>query len=156
MQTTLGGKIIGLSSIDSEILVVIHAKRCPSVHPQMYKVPTFLPTNSPSNKGLNPSHHSIALFLMRDRHLGVLSRALGNNKFLLAAMDYFTKWVEAKPLAQIKEANVIKFNCKNILSRFGISRAFVSDNGTRFVRNKVKDLLDQLKIEFYNSTLSYP
>ena len=62
--------------------------------------------------------------------MGVLPRAPGNKKFLLVAMDYFTKWVEAEQLAQIKEVDVIRFIQRNILSRFGILRAFVSDNGT--------------------------
>ena len=53
------------------------------------------------------------------------------------------------------EVDVIKFIRHNILSRFGISRAFVSDNRTQFVGQKVKRLLNKLKIEFYNSTLSY-
>ncbi|GFS36376.1 hypothetical protein Acr_00g0045620 [Actinidia rufa] len=81
---------------------------------------------------------------------------LGNKRFLLAATDYFTKWVEAELLAQIREGDVIKFICKSILSRFDIPRAFVSDNGTQFVGSKVRNLLEQLKIEFYNSTPSYP
>ena len=42
------------------------------------------------------------------------------------------------------------------MSRFGIPRAFISDNGTQFIGKKLKDLLEQLKIEFYNSTPSYP
>ncbi|XP_057482051.1 uncharacterized protein LOC130768985 [Actinidia eriantha] len=88
--------------------------------------------------------------------VGVLPRALGNKRFLLAAIDYFTKWVEAKPVAQIREVDVIKFIRRNILSRFGIPRAFVSDNGTKFIGSKVRSLLEQLKIEFYTSTLSYP
>ena len=57
----------------------------------------------------------------------------GTKKFLLATTDYFTKWVEAEPLAQIRETNIIKFIRRNILSRFGIPRAFVSDNRTEFV-----------------------
>ena len=75
---------------------------------------------------------------------------------MLAAIDYFIKWVEAEPLVQIMEMNVIKFIKRNILSRFGIPRAFISDNGTQFIDKKVKNLLEQLKIEFYNSTPSYP
>lgn len=85
----------------------------------------------------------------------VLPRALGNKKFLLAATDYFMKQVEAEPLGQIKEMDVIRFIRRNILSRFGIPRAFISDNENQIIGKKVKDLLDQLKIEFYNSTLSY-
>ena len=65
------------------------------------------------------------------------------------------KWVEAEPLAQFREIYAIRFICRNILSIFGIPQAFISDNGTQFVGQKVKDLLRQMKIEFYNSTLSY-
>ena len=87
--------------------------------------------------------------------MGVLSRAPGNKKFLLAAINYFTKWVEAEPLTQIKKANVIKFIDKIILSRFGIPRVFVLENGMQVLDQKVKNLLEQLKIEFYKSTPSY-
>ena len=62
--------------------------------------------------------------------VGVLPRAPGNKRFLLAAIDYFTKWVEAEPLAQIMEINVIRFIQRNILSMFGIPRAFILDNDT--------------------------
>ncbi|KAL0446274.1 UNVERIFIED_CONTAM: hypothetical protein Slati_1755300 [Sesamum latifolium] len=41
-------------------------------------------------------------------------------KFFLVAIDYFTKWVEAKPLARITEGKVIKFIWKNIICRFGL------------------------------------
>ena len=62
--------------------------------------------------------------------------------------DYFIKWIEAELLAQITDMDVIKFIRINILWRFDIPGAFISDNGTQFVGKKVKDLLEQLKIEF--------
>ena len=63
--------------------------------------------------------------------VGVLPKALRNKRFLLAATDYFTKWVEVTPLTQIKEMDVIKFIRKNILSKFSIPIAFISDNGQK-------------------------
>ena len=57
----------------------------------------------------------------------------GNKKVLLAATNYFTKWVEAKPLVQIKEVDIIIFIYRNILLRFDIPIPFVSDNATQFV-----------------------
>lgn len=63
--------------------------------------------------------------------------------------------VVTEPLAHFREVDVKKFIRNNIISRFGIFRALVSDNGTQFVGQKVKKILDELKIEFYNSTLSY-
>ncbi|GFZ05267.1 hypothetical protein Acr_17g0008390 [Actinidia rufa] len=88
--------------------------------------------------------------------VGVLPKAPGNKRFVLAATDYFMKWVEAEPLAQIREVDMIKFIRRSILSRFDIPWAFVSDNSTQFVGSKVKNLLEKLKIEFYNLTPSYP
>ena len=56
----------------------------------------------------------------------------------------------------IREVDVTKFIRRNILLRFGIPRAFVSDNKTKFIGQKVKNMLFELKIKFYNSMLSYP
>ena len=85
-----------------------------------------------------------------------LPRAPRNKKFLLAATDYFTKWLEIESLDQIKEMDVIRFIGINVFSKFGIFRAFMSDNGTQFVGKTVKDLLEQLKIKFFNTMPSYP
>nr|KYP53812.1 Retrovirus-related Pol polyprotein from transposon 17.6 [Cajanus cajan] len=61
--------------------------------------------------------------------LGPFPIAKGQCKFLLVAVDYFTKWVEAKPLASITAANVQKILWKSIITRFGIPYALVTDNG---------------------------
>ena len=50
-------------------------------------------------------------------------------KFLVVGIDYFTKWVEAEPLAKITQQNVKNFVWKGIACRFGVSRVLVSDNG---------------------------
>ena len=41
-------------------------------------------------------------------------------KFLVMGIDYFTKWVEAEPLAKITQQNVKNFVWKNIMCRFGV------------------------------------
>nr|KYP76728.1 hypothetical protein KK1_020981 [Cajanus cajan] len=46
--------------------------------------------------------------------------AKGQSKFLLVAIDYFTKWIEAEPLATITVGMVQKFLWKNIITRFGM------------------------------------
>ncbi|KAL0305141.1 UNVERIFIED_CONTAM: hypothetical protein Sangu_3048900 [Sesamum angustifolium] len=53
--------------------------------------------------------------------VGPLPQATGQRKFLIVAVDYFTKWVEAEPLAKISEKEVIKFLWRNIVCRFGHS-----------------------------------
>ncbi|GJW39172.1 reverse transcriptase domain-containing protein [Tanacetum coccineum] len=56
-------------------------------------------------------------------------------KFLVVAVDYFTKWVEAAPLATITGNNILKFVWNNIVCRFGIPGIIISDNGKRFAEN---------------------
>ena len=52
--------------------------------------------------------------------MGPFFTATRQLKFLVVGIDYFTKWVEAEPLATITEKNVQDFVWKNIICRFGI------------------------------------
>ena len=61
--------------------------------------------------------------------LGPFLMASGPRMFLLVAIDYFTKWVEAEPLVKITEAKVQDFVWKSIVCRFGLSRTLITDNG---------------------------
>jgi len=54
--------------------------------------------------------------------LGPFHKGAGQVKFLIVAIDYFAKWIEADPLAKISAANVIKFFKTNILSKFSVHR----------------------------------
>lgn len=51
---------------------------------------------------------------------------------MLVIIDYFTKWVEADDFVNIWDVNVKKFVCKNIITRFGVSRALILDIGLQF------------------------
>ena len=61
--------------------------------------------------------------------VGPLPVAAAQKKFLLVATDYFSKWVEAKAYASIKDKDITKFILKNIICRFGIPQAIIADNG---------------------------
>ena len=41
--------------------------------------------------------------------VSLFPKAAGNKRYLLVGIDYFTKWVEAEPLANIKDADAKKF-----------------------------------------------
>ncbi|GAU39516.1 hypothetical protein TSUD_68800 [Trifolium subterraneum] len=69
--------------------------------------------------------------------LGPFTTSQGQAKFLLVVVDYFTKWIEAEPVATISSERVKKFYWKNILCRFGIPKYIVSDNGTQFTSESV-------------------
>ena len=62
--------------------------------------------------------------------LGPFPLAIRQMKYLIVAIKYFTKWIEAEPVAQITSHKVQHFVWKNIVCRFGVPRRLVSDNGT--------------------------
>ena len=47
--------------------------------------------------------------------------------YILVAVDYVSKWVEAIPCRNNDHKTVIRFLKENILSRFGIPHAIISD-----------------------------
>ncbi|KAF5468681.1 hypothetical protein F2P56_012818 [Juglans regia] len=56
----------------------------------------------------------------------------GGVKFVIVAVDYFTKWVKAEALATITTRAITNFLWKSIICRFGIPQSFISDNGRNF------------------------
>ncbi|KAL0412184.1 UNVERIFIED_CONTAM: hypothetical protein Slati_3808100 [Sesamum latifolium] len=82
----------------------------------------------------------------RGRHCRPFPSGRGQRKFLLVAVDYFTKWVEAEPLARITEGEVMKFIWKNIICHFGIPREIISDNDRQFQGRKIQEWCQGLRI----------
>jgi hypothetical protein len=64
--------------------------------------------------------------------VGPLPAAQGNCRFTGVTVDYFTIWVEAKPLGNIKAPTTQKFFWQNIICRFGVLRELTVDNGKQF------------------------
>ena len=69
---------------------------------------------------------------------------------------YFTKWVEAEPLATITKQKIHNFVWRTIICRFGIPRALVSDNGKQFDNAKFRDFCAKLGIKNYYSSPAHP
>ncbi|GJU54820.1 reverse transcriptase domain-containing protein [Tanacetum coccineum] len=53
------------------------------------------------------------------------------NKYILVAIDYVSKWVEAQAFPASDARNVVNF-LKRLFARFGIPKALISDRGTHF------------------------
>ena len=64
--------------------------------------------------------------------VGPLPTAQENYKYAVVAVEYFTKWVEAKPLINITSEVVRKFFWQNIICRFGIPKELTVDNDKQF------------------------
>ncbi|RDY09072.1 Pol polyprotein, partial [Mucuna pruriens] len=78
--------------------------------------------------------------------LGSFPMAKGQVKFLLVDVDYFTKWIEAEPLATITTQKVQRFVWQNIICRHGIPNSMVTDNGTQFVNKSLREVYEELQI----------
>jgi len=71
----------------------------------------------------------------------------GQCKFLLVRVDYFTKWIEVKPLAGITTQNVQNFIWKNIICLFCIPRVFIIDNSLQFIDRGLSEFYEGLGIK---------
>jgi hypothetical protein len=61
--------------------------------------------------------------------VGPLPTAQGNYKYAMLAVEYFTKWIEVKPLVNITSASLKKIGCdlfKDFYHQMGIEAAFAS------------------------------
>ena len=77
-------------------------------------------------------------------------------RYAIVAVDYFTKWVEAEPLATITEAKTSNFLWRNVICRFGIPYAIVTDNGRQFDNTKFRAMCHQLGIKNFFSSPAHP
>ena len=74
----------------------------------------------------------------------------------MVSADYFTKWVEAKALANFRDVDMKKFVWKKIITRFRVTRALVSDNGLQFDSKIFREYCGSLKITNRYSSPAYP
>ncbi|KMT05943.1 hypothetical protein BVRB_7g164330 [Beta vulgaris subsp. vulgaris] len=61
--------------------------------------------------------------------LGLFPPASRQRRFLLVVVDYFTKWVDAAPLASITDKQVQQIIWQHLITRFGVPRILILDNG---------------------------
>jgi IS30 family transposase len=88
--------------------------------------------------------------------LGPLPPAQGNLKYVVVAVEYFSKWIEAKPLATITSVTVQKFCWQNIVCRFGVSKAITMDNGTQLEAEAFKEFCEQIGTKIHFASVRHP
>ena len=60
----------------------------------------------------------------------VISKASNGHKYILVAIDYFTKWVEAALYKSVTQAVVARFLKHDIICCYGMLGKLIIDNGT--------------------------
>lgn len=84
-----------------------------------------------------------------------LPKQTRGHEFILVAIHYFTKWVEAASYATITSKHVAKFIKNNIICHYGVLHELISDNGSRF-RKEITSLLEEFKIKYHRSSSYRP
>jgi hypothetical protein len=88
--------------------------------------------------------------------VGPMPPGKGSRKFLVVAVDYFTKWAEAEAMAAITITNIICFLWRSVVCRFRIPHALVTDNGTQFDSQQFRKWCFELRIRNYYSSVLCP
>ncbi|XP_055819392.1 uncharacterized protein LOC129888443 [Solanum dulcamara] len=82
--------------------------------------------------------------------------ASNGHRFILVAIDYFTKWVEASTYKAVTKKVVADFVRNNIICRFGIPESIITDNAANINSDLMKEICERFKIAHRNSTTYRP
>nr|GEZ11544.1 protein NYNRIN-like [Tanacetum cinerariifolium] len=77
------------------------------------------------------------------------------NRYILVAVDYLSKWVEAKALPTNDARVVVKF-LKYLFARFETPRTIISDRGTHFCNDKFAKVMSKYRITHRLATAYHP
>jgi hypothetical protein len=74
----------------------------------------------------------------------------------VVAVEYFTKWIEAKPLVNIVAVGLKRFFWQNIICHFGVPRGITVDNAKQFDCHLFKDFCYQMRVEAAFASVYHP
>ena len=134
--------------------MALYVEGCPTIVKRCEKCKKFSPIPRKPSQELLPLASPWPFAQWGLDIVGPSPRAPGNKKFLLVASDYFSKWVEAEPLAHIRDNNTRKFIWRNIITRFGIPNALISDKRLSLI--VVPSMLATSIMEFGLTPEHYP
>jgi transposase InsO family protein len=86
--------------------------------------------------------------------VGPLTKAPGGIMHLLVAIDKFSKWIEASPICSMRSKEAVEFFI-DIIYRFGIPNAIITDNGSNFTSKKFLCFCDNNNIRIDWAAVSH-
>ncbi|XP_059070734.1 uncharacterized protein LOC131077143 [Cryptomeria japonica] len=81
----------------------------------------------------------------------ITNHSSGGHRWILVAIDYLTKWVEAIPTKQATSRVVIKFMMENIITRFGVPARIITDNSMCFRSEELDTFYEEYDIKVSHS-----
>ncbi|KAK3024810.1 hypothetical protein RJ639_044120 [Escallonia herrerae] len=88
--------------------------------------------------------------------LGPFPMATGQRRFVIVAIDYFTKWTKAEPLATITASKCEEFLWKNVVCCFGVPKILITDNGKQFDNSNFRSFCEGLSISLRFTSVAHP
>jgi transposase InsO family protein len=79
-------------------------------------------------------------------------KASNGHRFILVAIDYFTKWVEACSYVYVTQKVVKRFIERDLICRYGLPERIVTDNAKNFNGKMIVELCTKWKIKHSNSS----
>ncbi|PKI73415.1 hypothetical protein CRG98_006185 [Punica granatum] len=79
-------------------------------------------------------------------------KASDGHLFILVAIDYFTKWIEAITLASVTAKVVAHFLKRDVIARYGVPATIITNNAKKLNNKIIDKLCAQFKIQHRNST----
>ncbi|CAL0310723.1 unnamed protein product [Lupinus luteus] len=74
-------------------------------------------------------------------------RASNGHRFILVAIDYFTKWVEASSYASVTRKVVLRFIKRDLICRYGLPNQIITDNATNLNNKMMTEMCEKFKIK---------
>ncbi len=78
------------------------------------------------------------------------------NKYIVVAVDYFTKWPEAKAIPEATAKEVATFIYEEIICRHGCPKKILSDRGSHFNNQVIQEITERFRIKHKFSTPYHP
>jgi len=88
--------------------------------------------------------------------VGPLPKTDNNKKYIVNAVDYLTKWTEARALEKATAEEVATFIYEDIICRHGCPKIILSDRGSHFVAKIINSLCDRFRIKHQLSAPYHP
>jgi hypothetical protein len=77
--------------------------------------------------------------------VGPFAKSARGYTHLLVAIDKFSKWVEVRPITNLRAEQAVTF-FTDIVYRFGVPHSFITDNGSQFMGRKFLEFCDKFHI----------
>jgi hypothetical protein len=88
--------------------------------------------------------------------VGPLPETSKQNKYMVVAIEYLTKWVEVRALDKATAENVANFIYENIICRHSTPKIILTDQGSHFKNKLVDELCNKFRIEHRLSLPYHP